>query len=291
MLSLASLQLPHHPHLFFDRLQKTHLLKTTIYTQNRCDQATTCLARLSTTSSSYPVDSKTSLACLKPLQAILFDIDGTLCDSDPIHYNAFREMLQEIGFNGGIPITEEFFSKNISGKHNENLCRVLLPDWDLPRARKFMEDKEDMFRRLASEQLKPVKGLHEMRKWIEERGLKRAAVTSAPRPNAELLISMLGLSDFFEIIVLGDECERQKPFPDSYLKALQALQVSNNHAFVFEDSVSGVKAGVAAGMPVVGMGLRNPEKFLTEAGASFVIKDFDDPKLWTSLKEFENKEE
>ena len=52
-----------------------------------------------------------------------------------------------------------------------------------------------------------------------------------------------------------------------------------------------MKAGVAAGMPVVGMGLRNPEKFLTEAGASFVIKDFDDPKLWTSLKELENKEE
>jgi beta-phosphoglucomutase-like phosphatase (HAD superfamily) len=60
---------------------------------------------------------------------------------------------------------------------------------------------------------------------------------------------------------------------------------------LWKDSVSGVKAGVAAGMPVVGMGLRNPEKFLTEAGASFVIKDFDDPKLWTSLKELENREE
>jgi beta-phosphoglucomutase-like phosphatase (HAD superfamily) len=52
-----------------------------------------------------------------------------------------------------------------------------------------------------------------------------------------------------------------------------------------------VKAGVAAGMPVVGMGLRNPEIFLAEAGASFVISDFDDPKLWTALEELENKEE
>ncbi|XP_062174028.1 haloacid dehalogenase-like hydrolase domain-containing protein Sgpp isoform X2 [Alnus glutinosa] len=291
MLSLASLQLPHHHHLFFDHLPKTHLRKTAIYTQNRCDLATNYLTRISTSSNSYPVDSKSSLACLAPLQAILFDIDGTLCDSDPLHYYAFREMLQEVGVNGGIPITEEFFSKNISGKHNENLCRVLLPDWDLQRARKFMEDKEDMFRRLASEQLESVKGLHKLRKWIEERGLKRAAVTSAPRPNAELLISMLGLSDFFEIVVLGDECERQKPFPDSYLKALQALEVSNKHTFVFEDSVSGVKAAVAAGMPVVGMGLRNPANLLIEAGASFVIKDFDDPKLWKSLKELENKED
>lgn len=88
--------------------------------------------------------------------------------------------------------------------------------------------------RLAAEQLEPAKGLHKVLKWIEEHGLKRAAVTSAPRPNAELLISMLGLSDFFEIVVLGDECERQKPFPDSYLKALQALGVSDKHTFVFE---------------------------------------------------------
>lgn len=52
-----------------------------------------------------------------------------------------------------------------------------------------------------------------------------------------------------------------------------------------------MKAGVAAGMPVVGMGLRNPENLLTEAGTSFVIKDFDEQKLWTALEELENKEE
>lgn len=290
MLSFASLHLTHPHHLFSDHLANTHLQKTTVYTQNRFHLANTSITRLSTQSNLYPTDSKCSLACVTPLKAILFDIDGTLCDSDPLHYYAFRDMLKEVGFNGGVSITEEFFSKNISGKHNEELCRVLLPDWDIQRARKFMEDKEDMFRRLASEQIEPVKGLHKLQKWIQERGLKRAAVTSAPRPNAELLLSMMGLSDFFEILVLGNECERQKPFPDPYLKALQALEVSDKHAFVFEDSVSGVKAGVAAGMPVVGMGLRNPEKSLSEAGASFVIKDFDDPKLWTALKELENKE-
>ncbi|PON87556.1 HAD hydrolase, subfamily IA [Trema orientale] len=120
----------------------------------------------------------------------------------------------------------------------------------------------------------------------DERGLKRAAVTNAPRPNVDLIISMLDLSSFFKIIVLGNECERAKPFPDPYLKGLQALEVSHEHTFVFEDSVSGVKAGVAAGVPVVGLGTRNPEKSLLDAGASFVIKDFDDPKLWTALGDF-----
>lgn len=56
-----------------------------------------------------------------------------------------------------------------------------------------------------------------------------------------------------------------------------------------KDSVSGIKAGMVAGMPVVGMATRNPEKTLLNAGASFVIKDFDEPKLWTALEELETK--
>ncbi|KAI8545542.1 hypothetical protein RHMOL_Rhmol07G0047800 [Rhododendron molle] len=257
--------------------------------------------------------SSSSLSFLAPLEAILFDIDGTLCDSDPIHYLAFREMLQEIGFNGGAPITEEFFIQRISGKHNGQLCEVLLPDWDFPRAMKFMHDKEAFFRscclyqcqlfpylklqqqpppyRLAAENLQPMNGLNKLCKWIEDCGLKRAAVTNAPKSNAELLLSMLCLEDYFKTLVLAEECDRVKPFPDPYLKALVTLGVSNKHTFVFEDSVSGIKAGVGAGMPVVGLATRNPEELLLEAGAIFVIKDFDDPKLWSALKELENKAE
>ncbi|KAL3815218.1 hypothetical protein ACJIZ3_016486 [Penstemon smallii] len=230
-----------------------------------------------------------SLTSVAPLEAILFDIDGTLCDSDPMHFYAFREMLQEIGFHGGEPISEEFFIKSISGKHNEELIQVLLPDWDLEKARIFMEDKEAMFRRLASEQLEPVTGLDQLCKWIKHHGIRRAAVTNAPRPNAELLISKLGLEDFFEIVIIGSEHGRAKPFPDPYLKALQLLGVSSDQTFVFEDSVSGIKAGVAAGMPVVGLSTRNPEKLLSEAGAVIVIKDFADSKLWLELEDLMKK--
>ncbi|XP_010269919.1 PREDICTED: haloacid dehalogenase-like hydrolase domain-containing protein Sgpp isoform X2 [Nelumbo nucifera] len=198
-------------------------------------------------------------------------------------------MLQEVGFNDGVPISEEFFIENISGKHNEDICHILFPDWDLKKSLKFMDDKEAMFRRLASEQLKPVSGLNKLCKWIKDRGLKRAAVTNAPRPNAELMISILGLSDFFETLVVGSECERAKPFPDPYLEALKALKASPNHSFVFEDSVSGIKAGVAAGMPVVGLTTRNPEELLSKAWATFLIKDFEDPKLWSALSDLERE--
>lgn len=239
----------------------------------------------SVSSNSYPINSNASLSFIAPLEAILFDIDGTLCDSDPLHFYAFRDMLQEIGFNNGSPIDEEFFINNISGKHNEELCDVLLPEWEVEKAMKFMVDKEALFRRLAAEQLEPISGLEKLCKWVEDLGLKRAAVTNAPRSNAELLISMLKLEDFFEVIVLAEECARAKPFPDPYLKALNALQISPNHTFVFEDSVSGIKAANGAGMPAVGMASRNPEQMLLDAGATFVIKDYNDPKLWQNLEE------
>ncbi|XP_058778141.1 haloacid dehalogenase-like hydrolase domain-containing protein Sgpp isoform X2 [Vicia villosa] len=231
-------------------------------------------------------ESKSSLTRLAPLEAVLFDIDGTLCDSDPLHYLAFREMLQEIGFNGGNPITEEFFIDTVAGKHNNDIALALFPG-ELERGLKFLDDKEAMFRRLAAEQLTALNGLDKVRKWIEDRGLKRAAVTNAPRPNAELALSKLGLTDFFQAVIIGDECEHAKPHPEPFLKGLEALKASKDHTFVFEDSVSGIKAGVAAGMPVIGLATRNPEHLLMEAKPTFLIKDYDDPKLWAALEELD----
>lgn len=236
---------------------------------------------------SHSQDSKYSLSGLAPLEAVLFDVDGTLCDSDPIHYEAFVEMLQEAGFNGGVPITEEFYVENIAGKHNEYLCGALFPDWDFEKGMKFLNDKEALFRKMSANKLVPVNGLGRLRKWIEERGFKRAAVTNAPRPNAELMLSTLGLCDFFQDVIIGGECERAKPFPDPYLKGLEAIKASAAHTLVFEDSPSGTRAGVAAGMPVVAVTFRNPEHMLKEAGATLLIKDYDDPKLWAALEELE----
>ncbi|TVU31610.1 hypothetical protein EJB05_23305 [Eragrostis curvula] len=251
-----------------------------------------------------PADMSTGSALSKvaPLEAILFDIDGTLCDSDPIHFLAFRDLLQQlavsdarivvagvfqVGFNDGVPITEEFYSAKISGGHNDDLARALFPDMDFEKAMKFMDDKEALFRKLAVGQLQAVDGLHDLCRWIEGHNLKRAAVTNAPRANAEFMLSQLGLTDFFPVLVIGSECARAKPFPDPYLKGLELIGASPQHTIIFEDSASGVRAGVAAGMPVVGLTTRNPEKVLSDAGARLLIKDFGDPKLLSVLEEIQ----
>ncbi|XP_021768106.1 haloacid dehalogenase-like hydrolase domain-containing protein Sgpp [Chenopodium quinoa] len=244
------------------------------------------MTALSTENSSS--DCKSALLKLAPVEAVLFDVDGTLCDSDPLHYFAFREMLQEIGFNGGVPIDEEFFIQNIAGKHNDDIARALFPD-DYERGLKFTDDKEAYFRRLVVEQLKPIDGLSKLVKWITDYGLKRAAVTNAPRANAELMISMLGLTEFFQAIIVGSECEHAKPHPAPYLKGLEAIGASKEHTFIFEDSPSGIRAGVAAGMPVIGLSTRNPEHLLMKENPAFLIKDYEDSKLWAVLEELEKE--
>ncbi|XP_047322286.1 haloacid dehalogenase-like hydrolase domain-containing protein Sgpp isoform X2 [Impatiens glandulifera] len=231
-------------------------------------------------------NSSNPLSRLAPLEAVFFDIDGTLCDSDPIHFIAFLELLPQIGFNNGVPITMQFYVENFAGKHNDDVARFLFPD-DFERGLKFCEDKEAAYRRLSKDKLKPVKGLDKVKKWVEDRGLRRAAVTNAPRENAEMMISVLGLEDFFEVVIIGNECEHAKPHPDPYLKALEMLNVSKDHTFIFEDSAAGITAGVAAGMPVIGLLTGNPEELLLEAKPAFLIKDYEDPKLWAALEELE----
>ncbi|KAF3324746.1 Haloacid dehalogenase-like hydrolase domain-containing protein Sgpp [Carex littledalei] len=212
-----------------------------------------------------------------------------MCISDPCHHGAWSEVLQKVGFNGGVPITVEFSMKNMTGKTNEQNALSLFPDWDQDQLSKVIQEKEALFERLARKHLKEINGLHKFCKWIEEKGLKHAAVTNAPRYNAELMISSLGLSDFFPLIVTG-KCGRAKPFLDPYLKALRELNVSPDHTLVFEDSVVGVKAGVAAGMQVIGVAAEGQEKLLIEAGATLWIRDYQDEKLWLALEKLDTSQ-
>ncbi|KAE8813089.1 beta-phosphoglucomutase [Hordeum vulgare] len=208
------------------------------------------------------------------MEALLFDIDGTMCVSDPFHHRAFSELLQGLGYNGGAPITPEFGMAHMAGRSNQQIGRFLFPDWPQQRLDAFFSEKEALFARYAGEGLQEVLGLRELCRWARERGLKRAAVTNAPRANAELMIGILGLADFFQLVVAGEDCGegRSKPCPDPYLRALALLGASAERS-----------AGVAAGMPVVAIASESREAKVVAAGASMIATDYRDAKLWAAL--------
>ena len=215
-----------------------------------------------------------ALPDLARIKGVLFDIDGTLTNSDPLHLLAFQEILSASGFNGGAPIDEEFFRTRISGRHNPEIAADLFPDWSEAARVQMYETKEARFRELAAAALTPMPGLHEFLAWTTAQGLRRVAVTNAPGANARMMLAGLTLEPFFEALVLGEECARAKPHPDPYLRGLEILGLGPRDAIAIEDSPSGLRAAVAAGIPTIGITSTQSAEALLEAGACAVVADF-----------------
>ena len=205
---------------------------------------------------------------------MLFDVDGTLCDSDPLHLATFQEFLAERGFNGGTKIDEAFFREKIAGRHNPDIFRELFPQLSAAEQAALGEEKEALWRRMARGKLEPVAGLEDFLGWVDRQGLRKAAVTNAPRLNAECMFEALGLADYFDDVIIGAECARAKPFPDPYLRGLSSLGLRAEEALVLEDSPAGIRAAKGAGLAVVGLLTGQEAADLLAAGADVVRRDY-----------------
>ena len=212
------------------------------------------------------------------LKAILFDLDGTLANTDPLHYQTWEEILQ----NYGMEMDRDFYKARISGRLNSAIVEDLLPALSKEAGQQLADGKESRFREIALN-LKPLAGLLDILAWIEERKLKTAVVTNAPRENARFMLNVLRLSDRFDTVVLAEEAIAGKPNPAPYELALTGLGVLAEEAIAFEDSGSGIKAAVAAGIYTIGVASTHDPEVLFQAGATMVISDFTKSELWQFL--------
>jgi HAD superfamily hydrolase (TIGR01509 family) len=207
-------------------------------------------------------------------RALLFDLDGTLAETDSLHLPTWVDVLRP----HGIEVDEAFYRENISGRSNGEIVRELLPNLSKEEGRDIADAKEASFRERAGE-LEPLPGLLDFLQEARKRGLKTALVTNAPEENVEAILLALKLGDFFDEVVLSDEVGPVKPDPAPYRAALDRLGVSPEEALAFEDSTSGISSSVGAGIPTVGIAsTQNPQR-LQEAGAFMVAEDFTDPQL------------
>lgn len=200
------------------------------------------------------------------LKALLFDLDGTLADTDPLHLLAWQEALAPYG----LEVDPAFYRERISGRLNPEIVRDLLGLEGVGAAR-LIAAKEARFRELARE-LKPTPGLPELLAKAKEKGLLWGVVTNAPKENALHVLKALGLRP--PLLVLAEEVGRGKPDPLPYRVALRRLGVAPEEALAFEDSPSGVKSAVGAGIPTYGLLTGHGAEALREAGARGVFRDF-----------------
>lgn len=213
------------------------------------------------------------------LAAILFDLDGTIANTDPIHYQVWREML----LNYGMEIDETFYKSRISGRTNPQIIEDLLPQLSPEAGAKFAEDKEALFRKKAKSILKPLDGFSELLAWTETHKLQRALVTNAPRLNVEFMLEVLNIKEVFHTVVIAENEIAGKPDPAPYQVALNRLGLSAEQAIALEDSPSGIRSAVGAGIPTIGVTSTQDPKILQAIGAFMTIPDFSHLSLWTFL--------
>lgn len=212
------------------------------------------------------------------LRALLFDIDGTLTDTEAVHFEAWTQILKPLGMT----VDPDHYMANFVGLTSEAIVARNFAALDPAIASRLPDEKEALFRSLL-EKLVPTPGLGELLDAARAGGLQLAAVTNAPRANAELMLGRLGLRGIFEKLVIGDELARGKPDPLPYLTALRLVGVGAHEARVYEDSAAGVRAGVAAGIETVGIDPHSPDIGRAHPhfalGAARVIRDFRDERI------------
>ena len=208
-------------------------------------------------------------------KGLLFDIDGTLADTDALHLQAFNQIL---GPRGHV-FDHARYTRELQGFSNSSIGERFLADEPRQRRADIIGEKEAAFRKLVAGQIAPLPGLMKLLAEADRANIPMVAVTNAPRPNAEMLLSGLGITHRFKAVIIGDELAHGKPHPMPYLEGLRALGAVAAGSVAFEDSRSGIQSATAVGIATIGMRTSLGHADLVAAGAVTTAADFDDPEL------------
>jgi HAD superfamily hydrolase (TIGR01509 family) len=202
---------------------------------------------------------------------MIFDLDGVLVHSMPLHTLAWQRYLEGMG------VTVEDLEARMHGKRNPELVREFLDAGATDEvAFEHGAAKERLFRDLMREAGFAQFAIPGLISFLERyRDIPKAIGSNAEPANIDFTLDHFDLRRFFDVAVNGMEVERPKPFPDIYLKAATLLGKRPGDCIVFEDSPPGAEAGISAGMRVVGVET-TPTEF---RGVALRIRDFNDPAL------------
>ena len=176
----------------------------------------------------------------------IFDCDGTLADTMPLHYRAWKRLVEELGGS----FSEELFYQ-LGGKPTEQILELLRDEYALNVGDTYSaaKRKEEYFVQTIHEvgPIEPV--LQVVRRWHT---IKPLAVASGGfRRNVEMTLDTIGIRPLFDVVVCVEDYARGKPFPDAFLEAARRMNVAPENCLVFEDSPLGLQAARAAGMQCV----------------------------------------
>jgi HAD superfamily hydrolase (TIGR01509 family) len=179
---------------------------------------------------------------------LIFDMDGTLIESNPTHKEAYKQFLKRYD----IDLTEEDFMNHISGRMNPDVLKHFFGDDITPeRIQELTKEKETLFQELYAPEIKPIEGLIHFLNTVREAGFLMVLATSAPMMNVRFVFDHIPIEQFFTGIVSEEDVEVGKPDPTVFRLAAERVLSTPDQCLVFEDSQPGVQAAHDAGMKVV----------------------------------------
>lgn len=207
-------------------------------------------------------------------RGVIFDMDGVLIDSHPIHKKVWSQFLASVNR----PVSDDELDFVLDGRKREEILRHFLGDLSEDRLKEYGRRKNELYAE-SSKDLRTIAGVEEFLASLEAAGLLMAVGTSASFQRARDTLAVLGILPRFSALVTGNDVANGKPDPEIFLRAAERLNLAARNLLVVEDAVSGVKAAKAAGMKCLGIAANGRGGDLMAAGADHVIPDYSEISL------------
>jgi beta-phosphoglucomutase family hydrolase len=181
--------------------------------------------------------------------ALIFDMDGVLVDSNPVHREAWIQFNRRYGIE-----TTDAMLERMYGKHNADIVRDYFgPDLNIDEMVARGAEKEALYREIVAYRIEEVL-VRGLRQFLEKyRPAPMAVASNAEPENVHFVLERAAVGEYFRVVMDGHQVSRPKPDPEIYLRVAAQLGVEPANCIVFEDSHSGVAAARAAGMRVIGI--------------------------------------
>ena len=182
------------------------------------------------------------------MDAVIFDLDGLLADTEIISLKVYQELLEDFG----IPFTEETYSREYSGHREEENVQRFLDTYDLPwNFDQTLEKVYELEAQILAKGVNLKKGAKNLLAFLQREGIPIALATSSVESRARMILDSNGILSLFDHLVFAKDVKRSKPYPDIFLKVCSDLNVLPENCLVLEDSEAGIEAAYRAGIPVI----------------------------------------
>ncbi|NLZ44869.1 MAG: HAD family hydrolase [Clostridia bacterium] len=180
------------------------------------------------------------------IKGFIFDMDGVIIDSEPLHFELNRRIMRDFG----LELPDEVFIPYV-GITNEQMWSELIERYRLNTTIVELQEKEALLKREVFQDLEPIKGIPELLANLKKDGIAIGLASSSSREFIEMVLEKLQIRGYFQAVVSGRELTRSKPDPEIFLRTAELLNVKPADCLVLEDSRHGVEAAKRAGMKCI----------------------------------------